>query len=93
MHFFMLQCVSHLSKERKRNLLFFWTSEKYLPLGGFQALDPPLVIRNGQASSEHLPEATTCERRLTIPVYLSYKVMFEKLLFVTDFVGCTFELE
>ncbi|KAK1362965.1 hypothetical protein POM88_038526 [Heracleum sosnowskyi] len=90
------QCVADLSEERKRKLLFFWAAVKYLPVGGFEALNPRLVIRNRhtakEVSLEHLPVSNTCVSTLTFPPYESYDVMQQKLLFVIDHASLNFEL-
>ncbi|KAL8118615.1 hypothetical protein AgCh_016218 [Apium graveolens] len=90
------QCVADLSEKRKRKLLFFWAAVKYLPVGGFKALNPRLVIRKRctakEESHEHLPVSNTCISTLSFPPYESYDVMLQKLLFAIDHGSINFEL-
>ncbi|KAK1362991.1 hypothetical protein POM88_038552 [Heracleum sosnowskyi] len=67
------QCVQDLPEEKRRKLLYNWTGIKYLPRGGFEALRPPVVIRNWPQDKElldDLPRAQTCFHRLSFPRFI-----------------------
>ncbi|KAI3918049.1 hypothetical protein MKW92_027440 [Papaver armeniacum] len=75
----------------KRELLFFWTSVKYLPVNGFSSLPYPLTIYKTSGSDERLPSAHTCFFRLSLPHYLSLAIIQQHLSFICQrHVGCSF---
>ncbi|XP_026439190.1 E3 ubiquitin-protein ligase UPL5-like [Papaver somniferum] len=83
--------VEGLSMEQQRELLFFWTSVKYLPVNGFSGLPYPLTIYKTSGSDERLPSAHTCFFRLSLPHYLSLAITQQHLSFICQrHVGCSF---
>ncbi|KAI3857559.1 hypothetical protein MKW98_028823 [Papaver atlanticum] len=68
--------VEGMSMEQQRELLFFWTSVKYLPVNGFSGLPYgpyPLTIYKTSGSDDCLPSSHTCFCRLAFPQHrLSY---------------------
>ncbi|KAI3836912.1 hypothetical protein MKW98_005245 [Papaver atlanticum] len=74
--------VSGMSVEQQRQLLFFWTSVKYLPSIGFSSLSSHLCINKTSASRYHLPSSHTCFYQLVLPQYPSLAVMKKNLLVV-----------
>ncbi|XP_047310022.1 E3 ubiquitin-protein ligase UPL5-like [Impatiens glandulifera] len=77
--------VEEMSTESRKNLLFFWTSVKYLPLEGFGGLGSRLLICIPASTDEnHLPSSHTCFYRLCLPAYSSMPVMKEKLRIITQ---------
>ncbi|KAI3840126.1 hypothetical protein MKX03_003582 [Papaver bracteatum] len=83
--------VEGMSMEQQRELLFFWTSVKYLPVNGFSGLPYPLTIYKTSGSDERLPSAHTCFCRLAFPHYLSLAITQQHLSFICQrHVGCSF---
>ncbi|KAI3935062.1 hypothetical protein MKW98_009981 [Papaver atlanticum] len=83
--------VEGMSMEQQRELLFFWTSVKYLPVNGFSGLPYPLTIYKTSGSDERLPSAHTCFFRLSLPHYLSLAITQQHLSFICQrHVGCSF---
>nr|CAJ26384.1 polyubiquitin-like protein [Brachypodium sylvaticum] len=77
--------------EQQRQLLFFWTSVKYLPSDGFGGLSSKLYIYKTLESADHLPSSHTCFYRLCLPPYPSLKVMQNQLQKITqEHVSCSF---
>ncbi|XP_073003491.1 E3 ubiquitin-protein ligase UPL5-like [Typha latifolia] len=73
------EIVEEMSEEQKRELLYFWTAIKYLPVEGFRSLEFKLSIRKYQVPEEHLPNASTCYYILGLPPYRSKSVMAKRL--------------
>ncbi|KAI3960316.1 hypothetical protein MKW98_017040 [Papaver atlanticum] len=83
--------VEGMSNEQQRDLLFFWTSVKYLPVNGFSGLSCPLTIYKTSCSHEHLPSSHTCFYRLSLPDYPSLAITRQRLSFICQtHVGCSF---
>ena len=86
-----LQAVESMSIEQQRQLLFFWTSVKYLPSDGFGGLASKLYIYKQLETADHLPSSHTCFYRLCLPPYPSLKVMQSQLQKITqEHVSCSF---
>lgn len=86
-----LQAVERMSIERQRQLLFFWTSVKYLPSDGFCGLSSKLYIYKTSDSPDRLPSSQTCFYRLCLPPYTSMKMMENQLQKITqEHVSCSF---
>ncbi|KAI3905948.1 hypothetical protein MKW92_034687 [Papaver armeniacum] len=86
--------VEGMSAERRRVLLFFWTSVKYLPVEGFGGLQSQLYIYKKHKSSERLPSAHTCFYRLCLPSYKSKCKMQESLQIIAqEHLSCSFGLQ
>ncbi|KAL5769262.1 hypothetical protein ACOSP7_015821 [Xanthoceras sorbifolium] len=83
--------VEGMSPDQRRILLFFWTSIKHLPVGGFCGLGSRLYIYKTTEPINHLPSSHTCFYRLCFPVYPSMNIMQERLRIITqEHVGCSF---
>ncbi|OUZ99858.1 HECT [Macleaya cordata] len=83
--------VEGMSLEQQRELLFFWTSVKYLPAKGFSDLPSRLYIYKTSGSHYRMPSSHTCFFRLALPQYPSLAVMKQRLLFICQQkVGCSF---
>ncbi|KAF0931846.1 hypothetical protein E2562_005809 [Oryza meyeriana var. granulata] len=68
------KAVESMSIEQQRELLFFWTSVRYLPSDGFGGLASKLYIYKVSESADRLPSSHTCFYRLCLPAYPSLKV-------------------
>ncbi|XBH70759.1 hypothetical protein VPH35_098353 [Triticum aestivum] len=85
------KAVESMTVEQQRQLLFFWTSVKYLPSEGFGGLSSKLYIYKTTESADHLPSSHTCFYRLCLPTYPSLKVMQSQLQKITqEHVSCSF---
>ncbi|KAI3866925.1 hypothetical protein MKW92_043486 [Papaver armeniacum] len=83
--------VEGMSMEQQRELLFFWTSVKYLPVNGFSGLPYPLTIYKTSSSDDRLPSAHTCFCRLAFPQYPSLAITQHRLSYICQsHVGCGF---
>ena len=88
---FHLQIVSGMTLEQRKNLLFFWTSVKYLPVQGFKGLASKLYIYKSSSPCDHLPSSHTCFFRLCFPPYPTKSIMKSRLQIITqEHVGCSF---
>ncbi|XP_022720694.1 E3 ubiquitin-protein ligase UPL5-like [Durio zibethinus] len=85
------EIVGEMSAEKRKVLLFFWTSVKYLPVEGFRGLASRLYIYKASESLEHLPSSHTCFYRLCFPPYPSMAEMQKRFDVITqEHVGCSF---
>ncbi|KAI3866924.1 hypothetical protein MKW92_043485 [Papaver armeniacum] len=83
--------VEGMSVEQQRELLFFWTSVKYLPVNGFSGLPYPLTIYKTSGSADRLPSAHTCFCWLAFPQYPSLAITHHRLSYIFQSnVGCGF---
>ncbi|KAM7263306.1 hypothetical protein ACFE04_000989 [Oxalis oulophora] len=83
--------VGEMSAERRKILLFFWTSVKYLPVEGFRGLASRLSIYRTVEPIDRLPSSHTCFYRLCVPPYPTIAVMRNRLNIITqEHVGCSF---
>ncbi|XP_031396287.1 E3 ubiquitin-protein ligase UPL5 isoform X3 [Punica granatum] len=83
--------VSELTTQQRRELLFFWTSVKHLPVEGFRGLASRLHIYRSLEPIAHLPTSHTCFYRLCFPAYPCLSVMQARLLIITQgHVGSSF---
>ena len=87
--------VDEMSASERSRLLKFVTSLPRLPLGGFEALNPPFTIAKigvpvgwweGLVGGDvgRLPSASTCFARLNLPNYRSARAMRAKLVQAMD---------
>ncbi|GMI72686.1 ubiquitin protein ligase 5 [Hibiscus trionum] len=85
------EIVREMSAEKRRILLFFWTSLKHLPVEGFRGLASQLYIYKSTEPLERLPSSHTCFYRLCFPPYPSKAEMQKRLTVITqEHVGCSF---
>ncbi|XP_039167532.1 E3 ubiquitin-protein ligase UPL5-like [Eucalyptus grandis] len=83
--------VSEMSPQQKKNILFFWTSVKYLPVEGFRGLASRLYIYKSTEHVSRLPSSHTCFYRLCFPPYPSMTIMQQCLSIIAqELVGCSF---
>ena len=75
--FFILK---EFNQKEKEKFLFFCTSLRRLPIGGFSKLIPKFTIAK---SNLEIPTSSTCVNLLKLPM-LPYKIMKEKLLYVIN---------
>jgi hypothetical protein len=78
------QALESFPQERRRQLLFFATSVKYLPPTGFKGLPDRFHIFRGGDELELLPTSHTCFLQLVLPPYDSYEMMRQRLMIVSD---------
>lgn len=78
------KAVEHMAIEQQRQLLFFWTSVKYLPSEGFCGLSSKLYIYKTSDSPDRLPSSQTCFYRLCLPPYKSLKMVENQLQKITQ---------
>ena len=78
----LVNLLSNFSTEERRQFMRFCTGSPKLPLGGFQALLPPLTIvrKVSKYPDECLPSVMTCAHYLKVPEYSSPNSMREKFL-------------
>lgn len=63
-------------------LLLFVTGTSCVPLDGY---DPPFNITDGEDMAlDSLPKAHTCFNQIVLPLYSSYEVMRERVLFAIN---------
>ena len=72
--------LDEFSQKEKEKFLFFCTSLKRLPIGGFGKLRPKFTV--AKAHNE-VPTSSTCVNMLKLPV-LPYKKMKDLLLYVIN---------
>ena len=78
-----MQCIidffnilSEFKEKEKEKFLFFCTSLKRLPIGGFSNLKPKFTLHK---SNSKMPTSSTCANMLHLPI-LTYNELKEKLL-------------
>ena len=78
-----MQCIidffkilSEFNEKEKEKFLFFCTSLKRLPIGGFSNLKPKFTLHK---SNSKMPTSSTCANMLHLPI-LTYNELKEKLL-------------
>ncbi|KAE8728856.1 E3 ubiquitin-protein ligase UPL5 [Hibiscus syriacus] len=85
------EIVREMSAEKRKILLFFWTSLKHLPVEGFRGLASQLYIYKSSEPHGRLPSSHTCFYRLCFPPYPSKVEMQKRLDVITqEHVGCSF---
>ncbi|CAN1260027.1 E3 ubiquitin-protein ligase UPL5 [Linum perenne] len=85
------QIIGKMPAERRKVLLFFWTSIKYLPVEGFRGLASRLYIYKSTEPQDRLPSSHTCFYRLCFPPYPSMAVMQDRIRVITqEHIGCSF---
>ncbi|GFZ03289.1 ubiquitin protein ligase 5 [Actinidia rufa] len=83
--------VGGMSADKRKVLLFFWTSVKYLPVEGFGGLASRLCIYKTSEPHNRLPSSHTCFYQLSFPPYPSLAIMQDHLHIITqEHVGCSF---
>ncbi|KAG5572281.1 hypothetical protein H5410_062047 [Solanum commersonii] len=83
--------VGFMPAGKKKVLLFFRTSIRYLPIESFRCLDSRLCISRTSESCQHLPSEQTCFYQLCIPTYCDMVVMQNQLDIITqEHIGCIY---
>ncbi len=80
----LLQTMSELTKEQRRDFLQFVTGSPKLPIGGFKSLTPmfTVVCKPSEppfGSDDYLPSVMTCVNYLKLPDYSTQEVLKQKL--------------
>lgn len=80
----LLQTMSELDKQQRRDFLQFVTGSPKLPIGGFKSLTPifTVVCRPSEppyTPDDYLPSVMTCVNYLKLPDYSSLNVLGERL--------------
>jgi E3 ubiquitin-protein ligase TRIP12 len=75
-----IRLLTSFDKAKRRAFLCFTTGCPRLPIGGFDALTPPLTVVRKSISKRdaHLPSASTCTHYLKVPEYSNYELMRKK---------------
>ncbi|CRG90758.1 E3 ubiquitin-protein ligase TRIP12 [Talaromyces islandicus] len=81
----LLQTMSELDAQQRRDFLQFVTGSPKLPIGGFKSLTPmfTVVCRPSEppyTSDDYLPSVMTCVNYLKLPDYSSLEVLRERLI-------------
>ena len=72
--------LNEFSQKEKEKFLFFCTSLKRLPLGGFSKMNPKFTIHK---SHSEFPTSSTCANMLKLPI-LPYKKLKDSLLYAIN---------
>ncbi|KAF2171316.1 hypothetical protein M409DRAFT_18430 [Zasmidium cellare ATCC 36951] len=80
----LLQVMSELSPQNRRDFLQFVTGSPKLPIGGFKSLTPMFTVvckpsEPPYTSDDYLPSVMTCVNYLKMPDYTSLEVLKQKL--------------
>jgi len=80
----LLQVMSELSPQARRDFLQFVTGSPKLPIGGFKALTPMFTVvckpsEPPLTSDDYLPSVMTCVNYLKMPDYTSRSILRDKL--------------
>ncbi|RMD39488.1 hypothetical protein DV735_g5640, partial [Chaetothyriales sp. CBS 134920] len=80
----LLQTMSELSLEERRDFLQFVTGSPKLPIGGFKSLTPMFTVvckpsEPPYTSDDYLPSVMTCVNYLKLPDYSSQAILKERL--------------
>jgi E3 ubiquitin-protein ligase TRIP12 len=84
----LLQTMSELTPEGRRDFLQFVTGSPKLPIGGFKSLTPMFTVvckpsEPPYASDDYLPSVMTCVNYLKLPDYSTQEVLKERLAIAT----------
>ncbi|EED21993.1 ubiquitin-protein ligase Ufd4, putative [Talaromyces stipitatus ATCC 10500] len=84
----LLQTMSELDPQQRRDFLQFVTGSPKLPIGGFKSLTPmfTVVCRPSEppyTPDDYLPSVMTCVNYLKLPDYSSLEVLRQRLLIAT----------
>ncbi|KAG7557569.1 Ubiquitin domain [Arabidopsis suecica] len=83
--------LKKMTEEEQRSILFFWTSNKFVPVEGFRGLSSKLYIYRLYEANDRLPLSHTCFYRLCIPRYPTMTLMEQRLrLIAQDHVSSSF---
>ncbi len=78
------ETVRGFTPVQQRKLLRFVTSSSFVPLMGWEALNPPITISKRDGGDEYLPTAATCVNLLKLPEYSNKWIMRERLLYAIE---------
>ncbi|ETN39932.1 uncharacterized protein HMPREF1541_06159 [Cyphellophora europaea CBS 101466] len=80
----LLQTMSELTQEQRRDFLQFVTGSPKLPIGGFKSLTPMFTVvckpsEPPYSSDDYLPSVMTCVNYLKLPDYSDQEVLKKRL--------------
>ncbi|ORX59327.1 hypothetical protein BCR36DRAFT_366510 [Piromyces finnis] len=80
----LIEVMSEMNKDEKKEFLEFITGTSRLPLGGFKNLNPPFTVVCKTTSSDEnpddfLPSVMTCANYLKLPDYKTKEILKERL--------------
>jgi E3 ubiquitin-protein ligase TRIP12 len=80
----LLQTMSELSQEQRRDFLQFVTGSPKLPIGGFKSLTPMFTVvckpsEPPYTSDDYLPSVMTCVNYLKLPDYSNQEILKDRL--------------
>ncbi len=86
------QVVDKMTQAQRSKLLYFATGTGRLPAGTGRALTVDVYTPSTSSRAAPLPTATTCSRKLNMPVFSSFATLRSKLLLAVE--GCeNYELD
>lgn len=74
-----IKVLADIFPEERRDILYFWTSFKFLPPKGFGGLPMRLCIAQIQEPEERYMSSSTCVFLLKLPPYSSIDIMRDRL--------------
>ncbi|CAN8246358.1 unnamed protein product [Cochlearia groenlandica] len=83
--------LKKMTEEEQRSILFFWTSNRFVPVEGFRGYSSKLYIYRLYEANDRLPMSHTCFYRLSLPKYPTMTLMEQRLRLITqDHVSSSF---
>ncbi|KAL1191375.1 E3 ubiquitin-protein ligase UPL5 [Cardamine amara subsp. amara] len=83
--------LKKMTEEEQRSILFFWTSNKFVPVEGFRGLSSKLYIYRLYEANDRLPLSHTCFYRICLPKYPTMSLMEQRLRYIAqDHVSSSF---
>jgi len=83
---YLVNILSSMSTEEKRQFILFTTGSPSLPFGGLESLQPVFTVvkrtpEAGLTADASLPTVMTCSNYLKLPDYSSMEIARERILF------------
>ncbi|KAG4108019.1 hypothetical protein H8356DRAFT_919703 [Neocallimastix lanati (nom. inval.)] len=80
----LIEVMSEMNNEEKKEFLEFITGTSRLPLGGFKNLNPPFTVvckttNSDENPDDFLPSVMTCANYLKLPDYKTKEILKERL--------------
>ena len=80
----LIEVMSEMNNEEKKEFLEFITGTSRLPLGGFKNLNPPFTVvckttNSDENPDDFLPSVMTCANYLKLPDYKTREILKERL--------------
>jgi hypothetical protein len=76
----LFKLLGSWDQETLQKWLLFTTSLRVLPMGGPEALHPPLTVMLIDEPEDRLPRAGTCFNQFKLPKYATEEIMISKIL-------------